>query len=219
MSQDSDTLSQDLSLELLNSSEEAERQEKKQIAEEEFDPERPEDLLAEPEKAAAAEDEDEVSRNISSQSSEGASKDEEPDSSDERFIDDSSEAEALCENHAACVAFATDVDNFLLKVMHPVTKTIVGDLMEEDKFNFCAYCNDPGYGGSAKTGFVEPFEMSNVINMRLGDKIVFKTRSKVKAGEELRFFYGHGYWQDTPGYYPNDQKRNDAKKQLKRNKQ
>jgi hypothetical protein len=97
-------------------------------------------------------------------------------------------------------------------------ETIVGDLMSEDmrKFNYLAFVNDPGYGGSSVSGWIGPYERSNVINKTENGQVIFVTKNPVKANDELLFFYGHEYWQDTPEYYPNEKERNDAKRQLQR---
>lgn len=108
------------SVESLNASEEEEELEKIAVAEEEFDPEQPEDLQCEAEKAEVEEDEAEAcARDLGSQDSTDESDD--ADKTDDSIVND--EIEYECPDHTFCVEYAKEVDAFLLKTLNPVSES------------------------------------------------------------------------------------------------
>jgi hypothetical protein len=104
----------------------------------------------------------------------------------------------------------------------PNGDSLVGDLQDPEHFSPVTFCNDPGYGGSEKNGFIPPYEMSNVVNQwnNAKQKMEFVVKSKrgVKAGEQLTFFYGWDYWEGKHYYFPSQKEYDDAHKQIQRNK-
>jgi hypothetical protein len=101
----------------LNSSEEEELAEKEAIVEEEFDPEHPEDLLAEPEKQEL-EDEEQEEGAEDIKSDEADSRDDEEDDS---IVCPDDQVEMECSEHGFCVEYAKEVDAFLLRTLHAKT--------------------------------------------------------------------------------------------------
>lgn len=109
-----------LSQESLNSSEQEEEQQKLAIAEEEFDPSRPEDLTTAAEKAEASEDELEAgAEELGSEDSSDESDD--ADKTDDSIVDD--EVRYACEDHDFCKEYAKEVDEFLLRTLKARTES------------------------------------------------------------------------------------------------
>lgn len=108
------------SQESLNSSEQEEEQQKLEIAEEEFDPSRPEDLATAVEKAEAEEEELEAgAEELGSEDSSGESDDE--DKTDDSIVCD--EVLYKCEDHEFCKEYAKEVDEFLLQTLKARTES------------------------------------------------------------------------------------------------
>lgn len=95
----------------LDTSEEEELAEKEAVVEEEFDPEHPEDLPAEPEKQELEDEEQEEG------AEEADSRDDEDDEDDSIVCADG-EVEMECSEHGFCVEYAKEVDAFLLRTLH-----------------------------------------------------------------------------------------------------
>ena len=102
----------ELVAELLNESEEEELQAKIDDAEEPFDPEQPADLATTADKQAAAEDEEGDGESINSENCTESGDEEE---SDDSIVND--KVEYLCKDHEFCVAYAKEVDAFLLRTL------------------------------------------------------------------------------------------------------
>lgn len=80
---------------------------------------------------------------------------------------------------------------------------IGGNWMQADRFNFCSFINDPGYRGSKEVGWDLPEASANCRAWVDGEQVVFRTRSRVRKGAELLFFYGSNYWKGKEAmYYP-----------------
>lgn len=108
------------SQESLNLSEQEEAQQKLADAEEEFDPEQPEDLRAAGEKAESEEDEAEAdARDLGSQDSTDESDD--ADKTDDSIVND--EIEYECPDHTFCVEYAQEVDAFLLRTLKALSES------------------------------------------------------------------------------------------------
>jgi hypothetical protein len=109
-----------LSQESLNSSEQEEQEQKVAIAEEEFDPSRPEDLK--PALEAIEDEEDELesgAEELGSQDSTDESDD--ADKTDDSIVCD--EVTYKCQDHEFCISYAKEVDEFLLRTLKAVTES------------------------------------------------------------------------------------------------
>ncbi len=103
----------------LNSSEQEEQQERVAIAEEEYDPEKPEELVPTAERDADSEDElDGEAESLGSQDS--VDEDDEEDEEDDSIVSD--KIEYACKDHKFCIGFSSEVDTMLLKVLKPRTE-------------------------------------------------------------------------------------------------
>jgi hypothetical protein len=109
---------EELEAEKLSPSEEEELEEKRAADEEEFDPTKPADLTTEADKRVESEDEQEAgAEDINSENCESESGD--SDESDDSIVCD--EIESACPDHKKCVAYAAEVDAFLLRTLLSAT--------------------------------------------------------------------------------------------------
>ncbi len=105
---------EELEQEKLSPSEEEELEQKRADAEEAYDPAQPEDLATEADKRVESEDEQEAgAEDINSENC--ASESGESDETDDSIVCD--EIEFSCKDHKKCVAYAVEVDTFLLSTL------------------------------------------------------------------------------------------------------
>lgn len=103
----------------LGASEQEEEQERVAVAEEEYDPEKPEDLKTTFEKAA--EQEEELEREAEDLGAEDStSETHDSDEEDDSIVND--EIEPICKNHSKCIEVAKQVDEFVCARMQVRTE-------------------------------------------------------------------------------------------------
>lgn len=121
MSQDNVELvseNESLEAEELSPSEEEELEQKRIEAEEPFNPEEPADLTTEAAKREESEDEQEAGA-VDLNSENCASESSQSDETDDSIVCD--EIEYQCKDHKKCVAYAAEVDSFLLRTLSSST--------------------------------------------------------------------------------------------------
>lgn len=86
-------------------------------------------------------------------------------------------------------------------------EVVIGDVQNHKNFSPLPYMNDPGYEQKEQIGktpeYWPPSSRESVEHVLEDDRVAFYTKKDIKAGEEIYWFYGHPYWQDSPTYYPN----------------
>jgi len=88
-------------------------------------------------------------------------------------------------------------------------ESIVGDVIPwNQKLNYVAFANDPGFFGSRDTGFIKGESNANVATITdaaTGETstVMYATKN-IGAGKEILYYYGYPYWSDHPigTYFP-----------------